>query len=90
MPYFTQAPDWICEVVSPTAGRLDRVRRTRIYAREHVAHAWLVDPLQKTLEVYRLEGERWVVASTHGGDEHVRAEPFEAIELQLTRWWLEP
>ena len=88
--YFTQAPDWICEVVSPATGRLDRVRKMRIYAREQVAHAWLVDPLQQTLEVYRLEGGRWLVASTHGGDEQVRAEPFEAIELQLARWWLEP
>lgn len=89
VPYFTQAPDWICEVVSPTTGRLDRVRKMRLYAREHVTYAWLVDPLQKTLEVYRLEGERWVVASTHGGDEQVRAEPFDAIELPLARWWIE-
>ncbi len=90
VPYFTHPPDWICEVVSPTTGRLDRVRKMRIYARERVVHAWLVDPLQKTLEIYRLEGERWVVAGTYGGDEHVRAEPFEAVELSLSRWWLEP
>ena len=89
VPYFKQAPDWLCAVVSPSTGRLDRVRKMRIYAREHVAHAWLVDPLQKTLEVYRLEDSHWMVASTYGGDEQVRAEPFEAIELQLRRWWLE-
>jgi hypothetical protein len=29
-------------------------------------------------------------ASTHGGDERVRAEPFDAVELNLARWWLEP
>jgi len=90
VPYFTQAPDWVCEVVSPSTGRLDRVRKMRIYARESVGHLWLVDPLAKTLEVYRFHNEQWVVASTHGGNERVRAEPFEAIELDLTRWWLEP
>ncbi len=89
VPYFTQAPDWVCEVVSPSTGRLDRVRKMRIYAREQVTHAWLVDPLQKTLEIYRLEAAHWVVAATHGGDECVRAEPFDAIELSLQRWWLE-
>jgi Uma2 family endonuclease len=89
VPYFTLAPDWICEVVSPVTGRLDRVRKMPIYARERVAHAWLVDPLQKTLEVYRLEDSRWVVASTHGGDDRVRAEPFQAVELPLARWWME-
>lgn len=88
--YCELAPDWVCEVVSPTTVRLDRVRKMPVYAREHVGHLWLVDPLMRTLEVYRLEGQRWVVASTHGGNESVRAEPFETIELDMSRWWLEP
>ena len=87
---FTQAPDWACEVVSPATAGADRVRKMRIYARESVGHLWLVDPLAKTLEAYRLEGARWVVVGTHGGSERVRAEPFEAIELDIDRWWLEP
>ncbi len=88
--YFEQAPDWVCEVVSPTTARIDRVRKMPIYAREQVGHLWLVDPIMRTLEVYRLEGQRWVVASTHGGAESVRAEPFAALELDMSRWWLEP
>jgi hypothetical protein len=44
----------------------------------------------RTLEVYRLEGQRWVVVSTHGDAESVRAEPFEVIEIDISRWWLEP
>jgi Uma2 family endonuclease len=88
--YFDQAPDWACEVVSAATAGADRVRKMRIYARESVGHLWLVEPLARTLEVYRLENGRWVVASTYGGSERVRAEPFEAVELELTRWWLEP
>jgi Uma2 family endonuclease len=88
--YLEQPPDWACEVVSPTTAGTDRVRKMRIYARELVGHLWLVDPLAKTLEVYRLQNSQWVVANTHSGSERVRAEPFEAIELDLTRWWLEP
>jgi Uma2 family endonuclease len=87
VPFFTQTPDWICEVVSPSSGRIDRSRKMRIYAREGVAHLWLVDPLARTLEIYRLEAGRWVVARTSGGDDVVRAEPFDAIELRLERWW---
>jgi len=87
--YCELAPDWVCEVVSPTTARLDRVRKMPIYAREQVSHLWLVDPILRTLEVYRLERQRWVVVSTHGGAEGVRAEPFEAIELDMSRWWLE-
>ena len=87
---FTLAPDWALEVVSPSTGTLDRVRKMPAYAREAVGHLWIVDPLQRTLEIYRLEGGRWVVAGTHGGNEVVRAVPFEAVELSLARWWLEP
>jgi len=87
--YSELAPDWICEVVSPSTARVDRVRKMPVYAREQVSHLWLVDPIMRTLEVYRLENQRWVVASTHGGAESVRAEPFETIELDMSRWWLE-
>lgn len=87
---FEQAPDWACEVVSPTTGRIDRARKMFIYAREEIGHLWMVDPLARTLEVYRLEGRRWIVASAHGDAEAVRAEPFEEVELAIVRWWLEP
>jgi Uma2 family endonuclease len=87
--YFELAPDWVCEVVSPSTARVDRVRKVPIYAREGVSHLWLLDPLQQTLEVFRLEGQRWVLVSTHGGAESVRAEPFAALELDMSRWWLE-
>jgi Uma2 family endonuclease len=87
--YFELAPDWVCEVVSPRTARIDRVRKMPIYARERVSHLWLVHPGLQTLEVYRLEGQQWVVASSHVGTEGARAEPFEAIELDMSRWWLE-
>ena len=87
VPAFTLAPDWVCEVVSPSTARIDRGRKLRIYPRERVAHLWLVDPLARTLEVYRLEAEHWVVAATHEGSGPVRAEPFDVVALDLRRWW---
>lgn len=88
VPYFEQAPDWICEVVSPSTGRLDRSRKMRVYGREGVAHAWLVDPLARTLEVYHVMQGLWTVVGVHGGSDVARAEPFDAIEVALERWWL--
>ncbi len=87
--FFDLAPDWVCEVLSPVTGRLDRVRKLPIYAREQVRHAWLVDPILRTLEVLRREGAQWVLVATHGGDDKVRAEPFEAVELPLSVLWIE-
>jgi len=86
-PAVTLAPDWACEILSSTTAALDRTRKMPIYARNGVAHLWLIDPSARTLEVYRLEGERWMVASSHSGSTSVRAEPFAAIELDMRRWW---
>lgn len=83
--FFSLAPDWVCEVLSPSTARLDRTKKVPVYARAGVRHAWLVDPVAQTLEIYRLESEHWVVAATHGGDERVAAVPFEAIALDLSR-----
>ena len=88
--YFPLAPDWVCEVLSPSTAQIDRVRKLTIYARERVTHAWLVDPLAQTLEVLRLEGEHWLLLSTHAGSEIVRAEPFGELELELASLWSEP
>ncbi len=53
-------------------------------------HLWLIDPLARTLEVYRLKADGWFVESTHAGAERVRVEPFDAEELDMNRWWLPP
>jgi Putative restriction endonuclease len=58
----------------------------RIYSRELVSHVWLVDPDEQLLEVYRREGSSWRVQGG-GGDETLRAEPFEAVELELAAFW---
>jgi Uma2 family endonuclease len=81
------APDWVCEVISPSTARLDRSKKLAIYAHEGVRHAWIVDPLAQTLEVLRLEDGRWVIIAAHAGDAVVRAEPFEELELELRALW---
>lgn len=85
--YFSVAPDWLCEVVSPSTAAFDRVKKLAVYARERVSHAWLVDPLAHTIEVLRLESGRWTIVSTCAGADLVRVEPLEAIELDLTLLW---
>ena len=82
-PYFTLAPDWVCEILSPSTARIDRTKKLEIYAREKIAHAWLLDPAAKTPEVYRLTGENWMLVASFADDAVVRAEPFDAIELEL-------
>ncbi|MCU0693559.1 MAG: Uma2 family endonuclease [Polyangiaceae bacterium] len=86
-PFFSLPPDWVCEVTSPTTASVDRVRKARIYGRERVQHVWLVDPGTRVFEVWRLDGETYRVVVTAADDERVRAEPFDAIELDLALLW---
>jgi Uma2 family endonuclease len=81
------APDWVCEVLSPSTERIDRGLKMQVYAREKVGPLWLLNPEARTLEVLRLQGEKWLVAAVHSGDEAIRAEPFEAVELDLATLW---
>lgn len=85
--YFTLAPDWVCEVLSPGTAKIDRAEKVPIYAREGVGHVWLLDPLSRTLEVLRREGSQWLIVAVHRDDARVRAEPFDAIELDLAVLW---
>jgi Uma2 family endonuclease len=85
--YFPLAPDWVCEIVSPSTASLDRVKKLTIYAREQVAYAWIIDPDPRTLEVLRLDAGRWTILATHSGDEVVRAEPFAELALELAALW---
>ena len=87
-PWITLAPDWVCEVLSPSTAAFDRRKKLGIYAREGVAFMWLVDPLARTLEVLRLDDGRWTILAIHAGADVVRAEPFGEIELELTLLWV--
>lgn len=81
--YIEIVPDWVCEVLSPTTQIYDRTKKARIYARKGVKHMWLVNPKLRTLEVMRLHEEKWLLLDVHEDKELVRAEPFDAIELDL-------
>jgi Uma2 family endonuclease len=88
--FFTLAPDWVCEVLSPSTARIDRLKKLAVYAREAVGHAWFVDPALETLEAFRRHESSWLLVLTAGGDDLVRAEPFDAVELSLTGLWIRP
>ena len=89
-PHLGIAPDWVCEVLSPSTASLDRIRKVRVYAHYEVSHAWLVDPAAQTLEVFRRQETSWLLVAAHAGNEIVRAEPFEAVEIDLDSLWLTP
>lgn len=87
-PAFTLAPDWVLEVLSPSTASIDRISKSRIYARAGVGWLWFVDPLARTVEVCRLQGDAWLRVAAFGAGEPVRAEPFDAVEFDTTDWFV--
>ncbi len=85
--YFTVPPDWVCEVLSRSTEKTDRVEKMPIYASFGVQHAWLVHPRRRTLEVFRLHEGNWLSIAVHKDTERARIEPFGAIELDLAVLW---
>jgi Putative restriction endonuclease len=81
------APDWICEVLSPSTERYDRGDKRIIYAGAGVRHVWHVDPVLRMLEVFELRGLKWLLVDVFRDDAQVAAPPFEEPAFPLSLLW---
>ncbi len=85
--FLTVPPDWVCEVLSPSTERTDRIEKLPIYAAHGIGHAWLVHPRRRTVEVFRLHEGKWLAVAAFQDDVTARIEPFDAIEIDLAALW---
>lgn len=79
----TCVPDWICEVLSPSTAHVDMGPKRIGYHRAGVGHYWLLDPQNGTLTVLRWTPDGYLVVLVAFKGEMVRAEPFEAVEIEV-------
>lgn len=87
--WFSKAPDWICEILSPATAATDKIRKMDIYARFEVSYYWLIDPRDRTLEAFLLKSGIWAKIGGFMGNAKVRAEPFSEVEFDLGSFWTE-
>ncbi|MDR3557669.1 MAG: Uma2 family endonuclease [Syntrophobacteraceae bacterium] len=80
-------PDWICEILSPSTFRFDKMKKMPIYADSGVGYFWLLDPTAKILDPYRLKSNGWFPTARFYGGDKIRSEPFEEIEFDLGDLW---
>lgn len=85
---FEIVPDWVCEILSPSTESKDRKIKMPIYAHYGVGYAWLVDPIVKTIEAYKLHNDQWIAIGTWKDNEKASIPPFEAIEIDLSEIWV--
>lgn len=81
-------PDWVCEVLSRSTRSYDLRTKRAFYARIGVKYLWYVDMDERSLTVSRLYEGKWLELGVYGEDDKVRAEPFEAVELEMEAWWI--
>lgn len=81
------APDWVCEVLSPSTRGYDFLKKRPFYARSGVSWLWYVDVEVRAVTVSRLQEGAWIEVAVHGEDEKVRLAPFDQIEVELALWW---
>ena len=77
-------PDWACEILSRSTARYDVVKKQRTLHAAGVPHYWLIDPESETLVVYRNSSEGYVNVLSAQPGEIVRAEPFDALEIDVS------
>ena len=82
-------PDWVCEILSPGTAKKDRSIKMPVYARFGVAHVWLVDPLERTLEAFSLQEGRWMLNGVLKDEDWVSFPPFESVTFSLADLWSE-
>jgi Uma2 family endonuclease len=85
--YFELAPDWVCEVLSPSTARIDRTDKLSVYAEYAVGHVWMVDPNARTLEVFALTDGKWLRVAALKDDDPVAQPPFEVHTFSLGILW---
>ncbi len=85
--FATIAPDWVCEILSPSTAQIDRALKAEIYAKQGVAWMWLLDPSAKTLEAYRNQAGKWLQLVVLKENDEVKVEPFDAAPFKLDLLW---
>jgi Uma2 family endonuclease len=80
-------PDWVCEIISPSAEKYDKGDKRRIYATFGMPHLWHLDPRARTLETFQLQDGKWLLTNTFADSEDVSAPPFTEITFSLGLMW---
>nr|WP_018132011.1 Uma2 family endonuclease [Effusibacillus pohliae] len=77
------APDLIVEVLSPSTAKKDRSEKLRLYRLAGVREYWIVDPLNKTVEVYDWTQHRFAEAQVYGAEDRIQVAIFDDLVIDL-------
>lgn len=85
--WFDIPPDWVCEILSPATAKYDRGVKREIYAREKISYYWIVDPVERLIEVFAWQNGRWILEMAVTDEQTVHLPPFEQLPFDLSILW---
>ena len=83
------APDMIIEILSPSTQRHDRLTKFNLYQRAGVREYWIVNPADKSVQVFLLEDGRYTVKDFGADGDKVKVNVLEDCVIDLSRVFLE-
>ena len=81
---FCGVPDLVIEITSPSTLRTDRVEKFVEYARAGVQEYWIVDPAQRSVEVYILVEGAYVLHGHWKGEGEALSRLLSGFRVSLT------
>lgn len=79
------APDLVIEILSPSTAYYDLRHKKRIYEKSGVKEYWIVDPMEKGIEVYDNVNGEFRIFSEARGKEGVKSKLIEGFGVELEK-----
>ena len=81
--YIKGAPDLVVEIISPGTVKKDRVIKKNLCERFAIREYWLVDPLNKGIEIYIMQEDKYVLHDLQEINGKISSTVLTGFELEL-------
>ena len=78
------APEIIIEILSPSNTRHDTIVKYQLYQRAQVREYWIVDPYNRTVQVYTLKNGKYGVGSIYREGDIIPVNVLEGCQIDLS------
>lgn len=78
------APDLIIEILSRSTRRHDRITKFELYRRAGVREYWIVDPDEKDVQAFVLDGGRYFVKGNGTAEDKMKVDVLEDCVIDLS------
>lgn len=78
------APDLIIEILSENTAYNDLVKKKRLYAQFGVKEYWIVDPLEKTVEVFGNKDKTFIIERSYAQNDILESSLITGLNIKLS------